>query len=79
MNHSIYCPREEVPSVCLTIVARGLIARHGKCGIGVFGTDMIINAESLRDLEPAMALTLAQVSSTRTTCQPPCSLTHLLA
>jgi len=57
----LYCPREDVPSHKLTIVVRGLVARGGRCGISVFGDDMILNMPALRHVEKASALTLVQV------------------
>jgi hypothetical protein len=61
LTAAVYCPREELPGGPLTIVVRGLVARGGRCGIGVFGEDVILNMPALRHVEKAMALTLVQV------------------
>ena len=63
LTHAVYCAREEISSLSLTIVTRGLVAKTGRIGISVFGEDMILNLPRLRDLNPGMALTLVEVYS----------------
>ena len=61
LTPAFHCPREEIPSTSLCVVERGLVARDGRCGVTVFGEDMILDAVPLRDPAPAFALTLVQL------------------
>lgn len=57
----IIVPGEVVASDSLSIVFSGLVAKNGRCGIRVFGEDMVLNTTALRKTEPAMALTFTQL------------------
>ena len=63
MTTSVYCPREPVPTIHLGVVIRGLVSRSGRIGVACLGADMLLNEVALRDLDPAMALTLVQLTS----------------
>ena len=70
---AVFCPKEKVPSVDLSIVTRGLVAKNGHLGIDVLAEDVVlrfsgilglpeISADVLLDTTPGMALTLVQVT-----------------
>lgn len=67
LSSSIFCPREQVPCVDLTVVTSGLVARRGRLGQTVLAVDAVLNLVALRDTQPAMALTFAQASSIQRT------------
>jgi hypothetical protein len=70
LQPTIVVPSEVVSCESLTIVFSGLVAKDGHCGIRVFGDDMVLNNITLRHLNPAMALTIAQLQQmSRTTLE----------
>jgi len=60
---SMYCPRENIPSINLTIIERGIGAKNGRILMAgsCFGEDMILSHLTFRDLEPAVSLAYTQV------------------
>lgn len=62
LTTAVYCPKEPIPRDMLTIVIRGLVSCDGRIGLKAFAEDMIIENQKLRDMRPASALTITQVS-----------------
>jgi hypothetical protein len=59
LRTKVFCRSEYISVEVLTIIERGIAAKHGRIKTkgGVLGEDMVLSSDTFRDLEPAVALT----------------------
>ncbi|GBG24580.1 Potassium voltage-gated channel subfamily H member 1 [Hondaea fermentalgiana] len=63
LEHELYAPQEIITGPQLRVLTRGVVARNSRIFTrgSVWGIDMIVHSDVLRDKKPSRALTFAQV------------------
>lgn len=63
LEHELYAPKELIMGSQLRVLTRGVVARNSRIFTrgSVWGIDMIVASDALRDKKPSRALTYAQV------------------